>query len=112
MSKYMQLTVTVRPCYKIDMEGTYPNLARHLGYLNSNIAEPNPSLYELAGQIDKLLYRFEGTPLRAVLLRYKEKLKNLHKHIEENIADWNLAQADQFLYSIEDIVDEMESELD
>jgi hypothetical protein len=112
MSKYMQLTVTVRPYYQEDLEGTYPNLARHLSYLDSGLAARNPSLYELIGQLDQLLYRFEGTPLREVLLRHQEKLRNLYKGIQENIADWNLAKADQLLYSIEDTVGEIELDLD
>jgi hypothetical protein len=62
--------------------------------------------------LDKLLYKFDGTPFRDVLLRHKENLRNLHKSIEENIADWNLAQADRLLYNIEDAFDKIESELD
>jgi hypothetical protein len=46
MSKYMQLTVTVRPYYQKDMGGTYPKLARNLGFLDSSLASRNPSLYE------------------------------------------------------------------
>lgn len=37
--------------------------------------------------------------------------ENLQKSIEENIADWNLAQADRLLYNLEDLFDEIESEL-
>ena len=112
MSKYMQLTVTVRPYYQRDLEGTYPNVARHLRYLDSELTKQNPSLYELVGQLDQLLYRFEGTQLREVLLGHREKLQDLHKSVEENIADWNLAQADRLLYSIEDTFNEIESKLD
>jgi hypothetical protein len=75
------------------------------------LVERNLSLYELAGQIDKLLYKFDGTPVREALLRHRENLRNLHKSIEENIADWNLAQADQLLYKLEDEFDKIESEL-
>jgi hypothetical protein len=74
--------------------------------------EGNPSLYGIAGQLDKLLYTFDGTPFRDVLLRHKENLRNLHESIEENIADWNFAQADRLLYKIEDAFDKIESELD
>ena len=112
MSKTMQLTVTVRPYYQKDLQGTYPKLARDLGYLDSSLANRNPSLYELVGQLDQLLYRHDGTPLREVLLRHSEKLRNQYKIIQENIADWKLAQADKLLYSIEDTFDEIESELD
>lgn len=111
MSKYMQLTVTVNPYYQKDLADNYLNLARSLKALDPDLLERNPSLYELAGQIDKLLYKFDGTPVREVLLRHRENLSNLHKSIEENIADWNLAQADQLLYEMEDIFDKIESEL-
>ena len=60
MSKYMQLTVTVRPYYQKNLQGTYPKLARDLGYLDSSLAARNPSLYELTGQLDQLLYRHRG----------------------------------------------------
>ena len=112
MSKHMQLTVTVRPYYQAGLAGTYPKLARHLGYLAPDLVKGNPSLYELAGQLDQLLYRFEGTKLREVLLRHREGLLKNHKSIQESIADWNLAQADRLLYGIEDAFDEIESELD
>jgi len=111
MSKFMQLTVTVRPCYQGDLEGTYPKLARHLEHLDSSLENRNPSLYELTGQLDQLLFRLEGTQLREVLIRHGKKLRNLHKAIQENIADWNLARADQLLYVIEDTFNEIESEL-
>ena len=111
MSKCMHLTVTVLPYYLKDLEETYPNLARHLKTLASDLVERNPSLYEIAGQLDKLLYTFDGTPFRDVLLRHRENLRNLHKSIEEKIADWNLAEADRLLYKIEDVFDKIESEL-
>jgi len=112
MSKYMQLTVTVRPYYEKNLEQTYPKLARNLKNLNANLVEQNPSLYEIVGQLDKLLHAFEGTKFREVFSPQREKLLNLHKSIEENIADWNLAQADRLLYKIEDVFEKIESELD
>jgi hypothetical protein len=112
MSKYMQLTVTVSPFYQKDLEDTYPKLARYLSYLDSNLVKRNPSLYELAGQLDQILYRFDGTRLREALLRHKEKIQSAYGMIQKNIADWDLAQADQGLYVIEDTFDEIESELD
>ena len=111
MSKYMQLTVTVRPYYSKDLEGNYPKLERHLRRLDAELVKRDPSLYELVGQLDQLLFRAEGTQLRELLLRHSEKLRNFHKSIQENIADWKLVQADRLLYSIEDIFDEIESEL-
>ncbi len=111
MSKYMQLTVSVNSYYQKNLGDTYPNLARRLKALDSGLVEQNPSLYAVAGQIDKLLYKFDGTPVRDVLLRHKENLRNLHKNIEKDIADWNLAQADRLLYEMEDVFDKIESEL-
>ncbi|MGO8761447.1 MAG: hypothetical protein ACLP2P_12135 [Desulfobaccales bacterium] len=111
MSKYMQLTVTVNPYYQKNLEDTYPNLTRWLKALDRGLLEHNPSVYAIAGQLDKLLYAFDGTPVREVLLRHKENLRDLHKRIEVNIADWNLAQADQLLYKMEDLFDKIESEL-
>jgi hypothetical protein len=112
MSKYMHLTVTVVPYYPGDLEDTYPKLARYLKSLASDLVERNPSLYGIAGQLDKLLYTFDGTPFRDVLLRHRDNLLDLHKNIEASIADWNLAQADRLLYKIEDAFDKIESELD
>ena len=99
MSKYMQLTVTVRPYYEKNLEQTYPKLARNLKYLYSDLVERNPSLYEIAGQLDKLLYTFDGTPLRDVLLRHRENPINLHKSIEENIADSRCGHREVYFHS-------------
>ena len=55
MSKYMQLTVAVLPYYPEDLEGTFPNLSRRLKTLASDLVKRSPSLYEIAGQLDKLL---------------------------------------------------------
>jgi hypothetical protein len=111
MSKHMQLTVAVRPHYPSDLEGTYPKLARHFGRLDPELVKGGPSLYEITGQLDRILYRFEGTPLREVLLRHREKLQQLHKHIIGCLADWNLSRADKFLYALEDEFEDIESEL-
>jgi hypothetical protein len=111
MSKYMQITVTVQPFYEEEFERAFPKLARHLGYLDAPLVKSNPSLYRLVTQLDKLLYAFDGTKVREVLLPHREKLLSLHKSIEENIGNWNLAQADRLLYEIEDIFDEIENGL-
>ena len=112
MSKYMHITVTVLPYYPRDLEETYPKLARNLKNLDAALVERNPSLYELVGQLDKLLHAFEGTKFREVLFPQRDKLLDLHKSIEEKIADWNLAQADRLLYAIEDVFEKIESGLD
>jgi len=107
----MHIAVTVTPYYQEEFDQTFPKLARHLGYLDAPLVRSNPSLYALAGKLDKLLYAFDGTELREVLLRHREGLLSLHKNIEEKIADWNLAQADKLLYKVEDIFEEIEAEL-
>jgi hypothetical protein len=112
MSKHMQITVTIRPFYKKSFEKTYPRLARHLSYQDHGLVEKNPSLYELAGQIDMLLYKYDGTPLRQVLLDHKQKLTRTFDAVEKNIADRNLAEADKLLYTLEDIFDDIEYQLD
>lgn len=112
MSKYMQITVTVNPYYQEDFGKAYPNLARHLGFLDKALVASNPSLYALVSRLDNLLYAFEGTKLRGVLLVHRDQLRDLHKNIEENIANWNLAQADGLLYKLEDIFDDIEAALD
>ncbi len=112
MSQHMQITVTIRPFYKKNFEKTYPRLARHLAYLNPGLVEENPSLYELAGQIDMLLYQHDGTPLRQVLLDHKQQLTQTFHAIEENIADRNLAETDKLLYTLEDTFDDIEYDLD
>jgi hypothetical protein len=112
MSKHMQLKVIVNPYYQKDMQKVYPKLVKHLEYQDPDLAGRNPSLYELAGMVDQLLYKFDGTPLREVFFKYKDKLQKAYYAIEESIADWKLAQADKLLYNIEDIFDEIEFQLD
>lgn len=111
MSRHMQITVTVRPFYHQELQDDYPKLARHLGWLDRELVQQNPSLYELAGRLDNLLYAFDGTPVREVLLRHRPRLLALHKDIEKHIADWDLAQADRLLYQLEDIFDDIEVQL-
>jgi len=112
MSKYMQLTVTVRPFYEREMKGAYPKLVRYLRLSDSSLVNKNPSLYELAGQLESLLYPSDGTLLREVLVRHGDALRNTHKMVQENIANRQLAKADKLLYALEDIFDEIESDLD
>jgi primosomal protein N'' len=111
MSKYMQITVTVRPFYQGELKETFPKLARHLGYLDQELVHRNPSLYDLAARLDKLLYAYDGTQLREVLLKHRQELQDLQRRTAEEIADWNLAQADKLLYRIEDIFEDIEAEL-
>jgi hypothetical protein len=112
MSQHMQITVTIRPFYKKSFEKTYPRLARHLSFQDPVLVDNNPSLYELAKKIDMLLYQYDGTPLRQLLLDHKQQLTNTFHAIEEHIADRRLSEADKLLYTLEDIFDDIEYHLD
>ncbi len=113
MSRYMQLTVRIKPYYKKGLKEVYPGLAGNLSYLNKVLVEEGPSLFEIVRRLDKLLYDLEGnSPFKEILLKHRDKLRKLHKEIQAFIADWDLAKADQALYKIEDIFDEIEWELD
>jgi len=112
MSKHMQLTVKVRPYYKKGFGEAYPLIAKRLGYLDAAWVEKDPSLFEIVGGLDKLLYQLEGDPpFRKILLDHRGKLHKLYEDIQGQIADWHLAHADQGLYAMEDIFDEIEREL-
>jgi len=112
MSKHMQLTVQVRPYYKKGMKTDYPNIAQGLSYIHEAWVEEGPSLFDIVGKLDKLLYELEGNPpFRKILLKHKDELHKLYMEVEEQIADWDLAKADKRLYQIEDIFDQIEWEL-
>jgi hypothetical protein len=113
MSKFMQLTVDVRPYYQEKMKTVFPKLTANLGYAKALREDEDPSLYDLVGKLDKLLYALDGNPAcKEILLKHKDQLKKLHEEIEGYIADWHLAQADKALYKLEDIFGEIEWELD
>ena len=112
MSKYMQLTIRVRPYYKKGLKADYPAISRGLSYIDEALLEEGPSLFDIVGRLDKLLYDLDGNPpFREILLRHTDKLRKLHVEVQEHIADWKLAKADQALYQIEDIFDQIEWEL-
>jgi hypothetical protein len=112
MSKHMQLTISVRSYYKEGLKGNYPKIAQGLSYVHEPWVEEGPSLLDIVGRLDKLLYELEGNPtFRKILLKHKDDLHKLHKEVEEHIADWELAKADKVLYQMEDIFDQIEWEL-
>jgi hypothetical protein len=113
MSKHMQLTVTVRSYYKKDMTSEYPKIAKGLSHVHKARIEEDPSLFDLVGKLDKLLYELEGNPpFRKIFLKHKDDLHKLHKEAEAYIADWDLTKADKVLYQMEDIFDQVEWELE
>lgn len=112
MSKTMQLTVRVRPYYKKGMKSEYPKFSKGLSYIHESWVDEGPSLFDIVGRLDKLLYELEGNPpVRKILLKYKDNLFKLYQEVESHIADWNLAEADKVLYRIEDVFDQIEWEL-
>ncbi len=112
MSKYMQLKVSINPYYQEGFEKAYPRVARRFSYVDEALLGENPSFFEIAAKFDKLLYELEGDPpFRELLLKYRSTLYNLYEEVQDRIADWHLAKADQLLYKMEDIFDEIEAEV-
>ena len=107
----MQITVMIKPFYDRNFETAFPRLAGALSTLDPGTVQPEPSLYQLAGQIDQLLYRLDGTRLREVLFPHKNELKKICAGVEEEIAGRNLSAADKWLYQLEDIFEEIEAAL-
>ena len=62
MSKYMQLTVRVRPYYKKGLKADYPAISRGLSYIDEALLEEGPSLFDIVGRLAKLLYDLDGNP--------------------------------------------------
>ena len=88
-------------------------IAGHLSRIDETWVDVDPSLFDLVGKLDKLLYALDGNPdLKQTLLKHKDKLVKLHQEIQAHIADWELAQADKALYALEDVFDEIEWGLD
>jgi hypothetical protein len=113
MSKHMQLTVHIRGYYDGGFKAAYPAIARALSYPENAWAAEDPSLFDIVKKLDKLLYEHEGNkPFRKVMRKYRSGLFTLHKDIQDHIANWRLAEADQDLYRMEDIFDDMERDLD
>jgi hypothetical protein len=112
MSKYMQMKVTIVPYYQAGFKKAYPKLTHALSLVDKAITEKEPALFELVGRLDKLLYQLDGNePVRKIILQHRQKLFDLYEDIEGDIADWQLAKADQALYKMEDAFDEIEREL-
>lgn len=111
MSKHMQLTVKVRSHYDGTFATTYPKTAGHLRRVDDALVGGDPALFDLVGKMDKLLYALDGNPaFKAILLKHKPRLVELHVEIQKNIADWALDRADRLLYQMEDLFDDIEWE--
>lgn len=112
MSKYMQLTVDVRPFYTKGFKAAYPKLAGALIHAKAIKEYDDPALYDLVARLDKLLYDLDGNPkVKEILFKQKAPLKALYSEIESHIADWKLSEADKALYKIEDIFENIEDDL-
>ncbi len=113
MSKYMQLTVDVRPFYAQGFNAAYPKLAASLSHANAIGEDDEPALYDLVARLDKVLYALDGSPeVKEILLKQKDSLKALYDEIEGYVADWKLSDADKALYRMEDVFEEIEYALD
>ncbi|MGB9442009.1 MAG: hypothetical protein WCB15_28985 [Desulfobacterales bacterium] len=113
MSKYMQLTVKVRAHYQESFGTVYPKIASHLSRVDEALVDADPSLFDLVGKLDKLLYVLDGNPaFKEILTKNKNSLVKLAEEIQGHIAGWELAKADKALYTLEDVFDEIEWELD
>jgi hypothetical protein len=111
--EYIWLNVTIRPNYKKNLKAVYPKIASNLSHINEFIVEEVPLIFDLVGKPVKLFCTSDGNPaFKDILLKYRNKLSNLHEKIQGHISEWILPQADQVLYKIEDIFYEIELELD
>jgi hypothetical protein len=111
MSRTMQLTVEVNAHYQDGFAATYPNLARHLEVITPGLLGPGPSLFEISRRVDELVEKLQGTRLGELLEADASALRRDQIRVEQLLADWKLAEADQLLYGIEDRFGELESEL-
>ena len=108
----MQMRIRILPYYNRGFKETFPKIAHSLRHVKLVSQEENPSLFSLVGHFDTVLHTLEAdAPVRRVFMVHREKLKTLYEEVEEQIADWQLAKADQALYKIEDIFDDIEKEL-
>ena len=111
MSRTMQLGVEVNAHYQRSFAETYPNLARRLETLTSGMFGSDPSLFEICRRLDELIERVAETELGKLLEAEATELGRSQRRVEELLADWKLADADQLLYRMEDRFDALESEL-
>ena len=111
MSRTMQLTVEVKPQYAQSFSASYPNLARSLEVIAPGLIGPTPSLLEICQRLDEIVDRLKETALGRLLDAQADELRRGARRVEELVADWKLAEADQVLYQVEDRFDVLESEL-
>ena len=103
----MWLTVTIRPNYKENLKAVYPKIASNLSHINEFKVEEVPLIFDRVGKPVQLYCTSDVNPaFKDILLKYRNKLSNLHEKIQDH-ADWILPQADQVLYKIEGIFDEI-----
>jgi hypothetical protein len=108
----MQMRVEIQPYYQKGFKKEYPNISHALRHVKKVLGENDPTLFELVGKYGTILYELEGqASSQAVFRTHRETLLALYEEVEEKIADWQLAKADQALYKMEDIFDDIEKEL-
>jgi hypothetical protein len=112
MSRNMQMRTRILPYYQGGFHKVYPKIAYSLRHMNQDFTENAPSLFELIGKWGKILHELEDNEsVRNVFLKHRQSLSDLYETVEQQIGDWQLAKADQALYKIEDVFDDIEREL-
>jgi len=107
----MQITVNIRPEPPEGFVASYPRLARTLEAIAPGLAGAQPSPYALAGRVDELVDALQGTRLGELFAARRDALHGRHDRAEALAAEWKLAEADQLLYQLEDLFDELEADL-
>jgi hypothetical protein len=108
----MQMRIRIQPYYQKGFKKEYQNISHALRHTNLILGEKDPSLFELVGKYATILHELKAEEsVYSVFRAHRETLSRLYEAVEEKIADWKLADADQALYKIEDIFDDIEKEL-
>ncbi len=110
MSRTMQITVGVEP--ERSLTTSYPNLARSFETIAPGLLGPSPSLLTICQRIDEVVAELQQTTLGRLLEGQASELRRAGRRVEELLADWKLAEADQVLYELEDRFEALESELE
>jgi hypothetical protein len=109
MSRTMQLATEVKPAQSL--ASSYPSLARTFEAVSPGLLGASPSLLVICQRVDALADNLRETSLGRLLEAHAPELRRAGRRVEELLADWKLAEADQVLYQLEDRFDALEAEL-